>query len=139
SYEEWHAQSTEFETSNEYFDNSLLRQSRLDIRALLEFSETHVHEGQEGENRRLVVPSAGIPWYAVPFGRDSIITSLQTLAYNPAIAEGTLRLLAHYQGVKCDERTEEEPGKIFHELRRGELANLGEIPHVPYYGTIDAT
>ncbi len=85
------------------------------------------------------MPSAGIPWYAVPFGRDSIITAVQTLVYNPSIAEGTLRFLARHQGKKVDEATEEEPGKILHELRRGELANLREIPHVPYYGTVDAT
>lgn len=135
SYESWHRESTSFETNNEFFDRSLLRQSRLDVRALLEFSHVDV----DGQSQRVVVPSAGIPWYAVPFGRDSTITALQTLTYNPDIAEGTLRTLAHYQGAKCDQATEEQPGKIFHELRRGELANLGEIPHLPYYGTVDAT
>ncbi len=141
SYDRWHHDCTDFVTNNEFFDRSLLRQSRLDIRALLEFT----HSPENGANgngkrrRRMIVPSAGIPWYAVPFGRDAIITALQTLIYNPAIAEGTLRFLACRQGVKVDERTEEEPGKIFHELRRGELANLGEVPHLPYYGTVDAT
>src|SRR5207245_1204985 len=57
----------------------------------------------------------------------------------PDVARGTLRLLASYQGQKVDDYTEEEPGKIFHELRRGELARLGEIPHRPYYGSIDST
>ena len=134
SYEAWHHESSTVETNNELFDRSLLRQSRLDVRALLEFAG-----GQHDSEPALLVPSAGIPWYAVPFGRDSLITALQTLTYNPRIAEGTLRVLAQHQGTKVDERTEEEPGKIFHEIRRGELANLGEIPHVPYYGTIDAT
>ena len=92
-----------------------------------------------GESKRVMVPCGGIPWYAVPFGRDSIITSLQTLTYNPQIAEGTLRSLAQHQGTRIDQLTEEEPGRIFHELRRGELANLREIPHVPYYGSTDAT
>jgi glycogen debranching enzyme len=135
SYESWHLDSTAFQTNNELFDRSLLRQSRLDVRALLE------REDADGEaaDRGLLVPAAGIPWYAVPFGRDSIITALQTLTYNPRIAEGTLRMLAHYQGGRENPATEEEPGKIFHELRRGELANLAEIPHIPYYGTIDAT
>jgi glycogen debranching enzyme len=64
---------------------------------------------------------------------------LQTLCYNPAIAEGTLRFLAAYQGTEIDPFKEEEPGKIMHELRRGELANLEEIPHTPYYGTVDST
>jgi glycogen debranching enzyme len=59
--------------------------------------------------------------------------------YNPDIARGTLRFLARHQGTKVDEATEEEPGKILHEIRRGELANLREIPHVPYYGSVDAT
>ena len=132
AYEEWHKDSTAIQTNNEYFDDGMLRQSRLDVRALLEFRNTD-------PGTRVVVPSAGIPWYAVPFGRDSIVTALQTLMYNPSIAEGTLRTLAAYQGVKFDAVTEEEPGKIFHELRRGELANLKQIPHLPYYGTVDAT
>src|SRR5690606_895534 len=82
---------------------------------------------------------AGIPWYTTAFGRDSIITSLQTLPLNPLIAVDTLQYLARHQGVKEDPYTEEQPGRIMHELRRGELARSGEIPHVPYYGTIDAT
>lgn len=127
SYREWELSSTQFKTDNELFDADLLRASRYDVRTLLE----HTPLG--------LVPSAGIPWYAVPFGRDAIITALQTLMYNPSIAEGTLRWLAAHQGEKVDEFREEEPGKILHELRRGELAHLGEIPHTPYFGTIDAT
>jgi glycogen debranching enzyme len=83
--------------------------------------------------------AAGVPWYVALFGRDSIITALQTLAYDPTIAEQTLRLLARYQGRAVNEWRDEEPGKILHELRVGEMARLGEIPHTPYYGTIDAT
>jgi glycogen debranching enzyme len=64
---------------------------------------------------------------------------LQALMYNPAIAEGTLRFLAAHQGTQVDPYREEEPGKILHEIRRGELARLGEVPHTPYYGTVDAT
>jgi glycogen debranching enzyme len=89
----------------------------------------------EGED----VVSAGIPWYSTVFGRDSAITSLQTLAVNPAIARDTLRFLARRQGRREDAYTEEEPGKILHELRRGELARAGEVPHLPYYGSVDAT
>jgi glycogen debranching enzyme len=85
------------------------------------------------------VISAGIPWYSTVFGRDSIITSLQTLPLNPRIAIDTLYYLAKHQGDKENAFTEEQPGKIMHELRRGEMARNGEIPHVPYYGTIDAT
>jgi glycogen debranching enzyme len=83
--------------------------------------------------------AAGVPWFVALFGRDSIITAIQTLAYNPKIAEDTIQLLAAYQGRKLDEWREEEPGKILHELRVGEMANLNETPHTPYYGTIDAT
>ncbi len=71
--------------------------------------------------------------------RDSIISALQTLAYEPGIAAQTLRLLARFQGDKIDDWKDEQPGKILHELRVGELARIGEIPQSPYYGTIDAT
>ena len=118
---------TRFTTSSETLDEGLITRSALDLRALLEF-----HEGGP-------FPTAGIPWYAVPFGRDALICAYETLPWNPDLARGTLRLLARYQGQKVDEYTEEEPGKIFHELRRGELARLKEIPHRPYYGSVDAT
>jgi len=142
AYSEWHRECTAVDTDNDYFDRSLLRQSRFDIRTLLEFNEVPADKATSVSARAKkteIMPSAGIPWYAVPFGRDAIITALQTLMYNPAIAEGTLRFLARHQGKVVDEKTEEEPGKIFHELRRGELASLREIPHIPYYGTADAT
>lgn len=83
--------------------------------------------------------AAGVPWFVALFGRDSIITALQTLAYDSGIAGQTIRLLAEYQGKELNPWREEEPGKILHELRVGEMANLNEIPHTPYYGTIDAT
>ena len=83
--------------------------------------------------------AAGVPWFVALFGRDSLITAWQMLAYNPRIAEQTLRLLAKYQGTKEDRWRDEQPGKILHELRVGEMANLDAIPHTPFYGTIDAT
>jgi len=83
--------------------------------------------------------AAGVPWFVTLFGRDSIIASLQMLAYDPGIAEQTLRILARYQGQKVDEWRDEQPGKIMHELRTGELAHLNEIPQTPCYGTVDAT
>ncbi|MDF5734073.1 MAG: amylo-alpha-1,6-glucosidase, partial [Rhizonema sp. PD38] len=83
--------------------------------------------------------SAGVPWYSTLFGRDSLITASQTLMLNPQIAKETLILLALYQGKTDDEWRDEEPGKILHELRLGELARCHEIPHTPYYGTVDAT
>ena len=116
-----------YTTSSETLDDTLIARSALDLRALLDFEDTGPF------------PTAGIPWYAVPFGRDGLICAYQTLGWNPDLARGTLRLLARYQGRTTDAYTDEEPGKIFHELRRGELARLGEIPHRPYYGTVDAT
>ncbi|HXM53813.1 MAG TPA: glycogen debranching N-terminal domain-containing protein [Candidatus Dormibacteraeota bacterium] len=83
--------------------------------------------------------AAGVPWFVALFGRDSLVTALQTLAFDPGIAATTLQLLAAYQGRSRDPWRDEEPGKILHELRVGEDANLGEIPHTPYYGTVDAT
>ncbi len=117
----------DYSTSSESLDEELVLRSALDLRALIDIEDTGLYV------------TAGIPWYAVPFGRDGIIAAYQTLAWNPDVAKGTLRLLARYQGTKLDAFTEEAPGKIFHELRRGELARLGEVPHRPYYGTIDAT
>ncbi|MBV8886632.1 MAG: amylo-alpha-1,6-glucosidase [Chroococcidiopsidaceae cyanobacterium CP_BM_RX_35] len=83
--------------------------------------------------------AAGVPWFSALFGRDALITASQTLMLNPVIARETLFLLATYQGKTDDEWREEEPGKILHELRQGEMARCHEIPHTPYYGTIDAT
>lgn len=83
--------------------------------------------------------AAGVPWFATLFGRDSLITAWQMLAYRPQIAEQTLRLLAKYQGTREDAWCDEEPGKILHELRIGEMANINAIPHTPFYGTVDAT
>ena len=118
--------ATHIVTSDARVDDLLVR-SALDLRALLDQAPTGP------------IPTAGIPWYAVPFGRDSLITGFETLAFQPDLALGTLRFLARHQGRTVDPFTEEEPGKIFHELRRGELARLGTVPHRPYFGTVDAT
>lgn len=85
------------------------------------------------------VPLAGTPWFVTPFGRDGMITALQVLPFTPALAEGTLRYFAANRGRESDRTREEAPGKVFHEIRHGELAAREEIPHTPYYGTIDAT
>ena len=83
--------------------------------------------------------AAGVPWFSCLFGRDSIITSLQLLAVRPEIAQATLSILARLQATELDPFRDAEPGKILHELRTGELARTNEIPHTPYYGTVDAT
>ena len=86
-----------------------------------------------------VLPAAGLPWFMTLFGRDTLITSLQTLWVGPDLARGALHLLGELQGGEVDEFRDEEPGKILHEVRQGELTVLGEKPHSPYYGTADAT
>ena len=83
--------------------------------------------------------AAGVPWFVALFGRDSLITAIQVLAFDPDIAADTLRLLASRQGTRKDPWRDEEPGKILHELRVGEYARTGRIPHTPYYGSVDAT
>jgi glycogen debranching enzyme len=125
-YREWRQECATWWSDSGGF-NSALAQSVTDLRGL--YGEV---DGEE-------VIYAGIPWYTTIFGRDSIIVSLQTLPLNPRVAKDTLRYLAQHQGRREDPFTEEQPGKIMHELRRGEMARAGETPHVPYYGTIDAT
>jgi glycogen debranching enzyme len=85
------------------------------------------------------VPAAGLPWFMALFGRDSIITSYQALPFAPELARITLRQLAKRQGRELDDFREEEPGKILHELRFGELTAFGERPHSPYFGAHDTT
>lgn len=126
SYQVWENSCTRVETDNETFDR-MVNRSKKDIRVLL----TDVGHGP--------FPVAGLPMFAVPFGRDSLIAALQLMAINPDIARGTLKTMAAYQGTRVDPWRDEQPGKIMHEIRYGELANSGEIPFSPYYGTIDAT
>jgi glycogen debranching enzyme len=83
--------------------------------------------------------AAGVPWFVALFGRDSLLSALQALAFEPAAAASTLRLLARHQGTRVDAWRDEQPGKILHELRVGELARSGEVPHTPYYGSVDST
>lgn len=126
AYSRWRAECSQWSSDSTQFDTTL-RRAVDDIRAL--------YIGVDGGR----VISGGIPWYTTVFGRDSIITSYQMLSVNPAIAVDTLRFLARRQGERENPHTEEQPGKILHELRRGEMARSGEIPHVPYFGTVDAT
>ncbi|MBV9547277.1 MAG: amylo-alpha-1,6-glucosidase [Chloroflexi bacterium] len=126
SYDEWRSNSTRIQTDHQLFDQ-LLNRALQDLRLLI--------DTVDGD----LVPTAGIPWFAVPFGRDSLITAMQTLILRPAIAEGTLRFLARHQGTERNDFRDEAPGKILHEVRSGELARLRRVPHSPYYGSVDAT
>ena len=127
SYERWQKALTQVSTDSDVMNN-VMETCILDLRSLI-----------INTKKDLLVPAAGIPWYDTIFGRDSLITSFQTLMLNPELSQSTLRFLTIYQGNKVDTWTDEQPGKILHEIREGELANLHHIPHTPYYGTIDAT
>ena len=124
--QEWQQQVTKIRSDNNTF-NRLLERAEQDIYLLR----------QSFEDRKFL--SAGIPWFSTLFGRDSIIAAWQTLILDPQIAKDTLFILAQYQGKTENQWREESSGKILHELRLGEMARCGEIPHTPYYGTVDAT
>ena len=125
SYRRWAGECALFRTDNPAL-NELLDQSRDDLRMLVERRPTGPY------------PTAGLPWFAVPFGRDGLITALQMLPTNPEVARGVLRYLAAHQGQRIDTEREEEPGKILHEVRSGEAVERGLWPDI-LYGTIDAT
>ena len=114
------------ETSNALF-NAILGRSFMDL---------HMLRMREQDR---VFFAAGVPWYVALFGRDTLVTALQVLAFEPDIAANTLRVLASHQGTRIDDDRDEQPGKILHELRVDEMANLGEIPQTPYYGSVDST
>jgi len=85
------------------------------------------------------LPAAGLPWFMTMFGRDSIFTSLQALPFTPELAATTLRALGDWQGSRLDDFRDEDPGRILHEMRYGEMTAFEERPHSPYYGSVDAT
>ena len=87
----------------------------------------------------LSLPAAGLPWFMTMFGRDSIFTSLQALPFTPELAVTTLLALGERQGTRVDDFRDEDPGRILHEMRYGEMTAFEERPHSPYYGCADAT
>src|SRR5690606_34546950 len=118
--------SAEIYTSNDEFNN-LLNRSKADMITMV----TQTDQGP--------YPYAGIPWYSTPFGRDGIITAFECLWVEPVVSKGVLQYLAYHQALEENDFQDAEPGKILHETRGGEMAELNEIPFKKYYGTIDAT
>jgi glycogen debranching enzyme len=121
-----YARSANIQTANPQFNHWLFRSSA-DLTML-------TSGNPEGP-----YPYAGVPWYSTPFGRDGVITAMQYLWVDPSIARGVLGFLARTQAERVVPERDAEPGKIVHEIRKGELAELGEIPFGCYYGTIDST
>ncbi len=128
SYQEWRSSFTvAAKGSRNTYPEAAVTRALDDLRSLLLFTP-------HGP-----VPAAGVPWYGAVFGRDAILAAFMMIPFRNDVALGTLRYLAAYQGVKKDTYRNEEPGKIIHEMRFGELSRIGTAPHYPFYGSIDAT
>ncbi len=126
AYRNYRTDITLVETSNPQF-NDWIHQSRADLHLLLTQTDSGAY------------PFAGIPWFSTIFGRDGIITALETLWTDPSIARGVLSYLAARQAKETNAESDAEPGKILHEERKGEMAALREVPFGCYYGSIDST
>jgi glycogen debranching enzyme len=127
---EWLETVVKIETSNGEFYR-LFHQALEDMAAL--------RLPIKGTDHTVFLPAAGLPWFVAPFGRDSLIVSMQNVLIYPEFARGALEILGSLQAKEDDPYRDAEPGKILHELRFGELAHFKLIPHTPYYGTADAT
>ncbi len=128
AYHAWERGTASVVSDHELF-NLVVKRTVSDLRLL-------VNDGPGPDERYI---SAGVPWFATLFGRDSLISAMQALAFRPQIAVEILDVLAAYQATEDDAFRDAEPGKILHELRTGEMAHSGELPHTPYYGSVDST
>ncbi len=131
-HRQWRAERATLQSADESFA-SVLGQAMADVFMLTALPEA----GTWHEVDRYIY--AGIPWFATVFGRDALITARQLLSFAPGLARGVLRVLAALQGKVENAERDEQPGKIIHEARYGEMAATGEIPFARYYGSIDAT
>jgi glycogen debranching enzyme len=123
----WLSGNTIIETDHELI-NQVIRRSMDDLCLL---------ESTDAVGDRFI--AAGVPWFSTLFGRDSLITSLETVPFAPRLAIQSLEILARRQATAVDAWRDAEPGKILHELRTGEMSRTGELPFAPYYGSIDST
>jgi glycogen debranching enzyme len=128
AYRAWSSGTATVKSDHELF-NLVVRRSVADLRLL-------INDGP-GPGQRYI--AAGVPWFSTLFGRDALITAYEALAIRPQLAIETLDVLAAYQATEVDDWRDAEPGKILHELRTGEMAGTGELPHTPYYGSVDST
>jgi glycogen debranching enzyme len=128
--DKWRATALKAKGSHAVF-NQFFDQSLMDIAAL--------RLPIEGTDHLEFVPAAGVPWFVALFGRDSLIISLQNAMVYPRFARGALDVLGRLQATERDDWRDAQPGKILHEMRRGELAHFKLIPHTPYYGSADTT
>jgi glycogen debranching enzyme len=129
SLERWQAEAPRLECDSDSLKVTY-RRSLVDL-AALRFSPP-IAGGRS-------LPAAGLPWFMTMFGRDSIFTSLQALPFTPELAATTLLALGAWQGSRLDDFRDEDPGRILHEMRYGEMTAFEERPHSPYYGCADAT
>jgi glycogen debranching enzyme len=124
--EQWLETRTRFRSDNAIFD-AMLQSAAEDFYAL-----------QMTEPQGVAV-AAGVPWFAAIFGRDSLISSYETLLLDPSLAAGVLRVLAAFQGTTRNDERDEDPGKILHERRSGEMTATDEVPFGRSYGSVDST